>query len=68
MVKDPVQTSAILWQRPLKPHKLLIFFTNSVIFLKMGKHSDFRISSFQVEDAWRILQFKRKTEKYLKSL
>ena len=25
MVKDPVQTSAILWQRPLKPHKLLIF-------------------------------------------
>ena len=30
----------------------------------MGKHSDFRISSFQVEDAWRILQFKRKTEKF----
>ena len=29
----------------------------------MGKHSDFRISSFQVVDAWRILQFKRKTEK-----
>ena len=29
----------------------------------MGKHSDFRISSFQVLDAWRILQFKRKTEK-----
>ena len=28
----------------------------SVIFLKMGKHSDFRISSFQVVDAWRILQ------------
>ena len=38
----------------------------SVIFLKMGKHSDFRISSFQVVDAWRILQFKRKTEKYFK--
>ena len=32
----------------------------------MGKHSDFRISSFQVEDAWRILQFNRKTEKYFK--
>ena len=28
----------------------------------MGKHSDFRISSFQVVDAWRILLFKRKTE------
>ena len=27
----------------------------------MGKHSDFRISAFQVVDARRILQFKRKT-------
>ena len=45
-------------------YKLLIFFfTISVIFLKTGEHSDFRISSFQVVDAWRILQFKRKTEK-----
>ena len=44
----------------------LNFFTISVIFLKRGKHSDFRISSFQVEDAWRILQFNRKTEKYFK--
>ena len=25
MVTDPVQTSAILWQRPPKPYKLLIF-------------------------------------------
>ena len=32
----------------------------------MGKHSDFRISSLQVVDAWRILQFNRKTEKYFK--
>ena len=32
----------------------------------MGKHSDFRISSFQVVDAWRILQFNRKTENYFK--
>ena len=38
----------------------------SVIFLKMGKHSGFRISSFQVVDAWRILQLNRKTEKYFK--
>ena len=37
------------------------------MFLKTVKHSDFRISSFQVVDAWRILQFKRKTE-ILKSL
>ena len=29
----------------------------------MGKNSDFRISSFQVVDAWRILQFKRKNWK-----
>ena len=34
----------------------------------MGKHSDFRIRSFQVVDAWRILQFNRKTEKYFESL
>ena len=27
----------------------------------MGKHSDFRISAFQVVDARQILQFKRKT-------
>ena len=26
----------------------------------MGKRSDFRISSSQVVDAWRILQFQRK--------
>ena len=43
-----------------KAYKLLIFFTISVIFLKMGKHSDFRITSSQVVDAWRILQFQRK--------
>ena len=30
----------------------------------MGKHSDFRISSFQVVEALRISQFKRKTEKF----
>ena len=31
----------------------------------MGKHSDFRIRSFQVVDAWRILQEKKnKTENF----
>ena len=40
-VKDPYK----------RPYELLIFFTVSVIFLKMGKHGDFRISSFQVVDS-----------------
>ena len=35
-------------------------------FLIMGKHSNFRISAFQVVDELRILQFNRKTEKYFK--
>ena len=34
----------------------------------MGKHSDFRIRSFQVVDAWRILQGKKTKLKILKSL
>ena len=38
----------------------------SVIFLEMGKHSNFQISSLQVVDVWWILQFNRKTEKYFK--
>ena len=50
----------------LKINKLFIFFMISVIFLKMGKHSNFQISSFQVVDVWRILQFNRKNEKYFK--
>ena len=33
----------------------------------MGKHSSVRISSFQVVDAWRILQFGRKIDKYFKN-
>ena len=50
---------------PPKSYKLFkFFFTISVIFLKMGK---VLISSFQVVDAWRILQFNRKkNEKYFK--
>ena len=39
----------------------------SVIFLKIGKHSDFQISSFREVDAWWILISKWKTEKYFKS-
>ena len=54
MVKDPVQTSAILWQRPPKPYKLLIFsrlpwyswkWENIVIFelvpSKLRMHGEF---------------------------
>ena len=33
---------------------------------QMGKHSAFRIRSFQAVDPWQILQFNRKTEKYFK--
>ena len=33
---------------------------------QMGKHSDFRIRSFQTVDPWQILQLNRKTEKYFK--
>ena len=46
-----IQTSVILLQRHPKPYKLLIFFTISVIFPKMSKHSNFRISFLQVVDA-----------------
>ena len=34
----------------------------------MGKHSDFRISPFQVVDVWQILQFNEKMKSMLKSL
>ena len=34
----------------LKINKLFTFFMISVIFLKMGKHSNFQIGSFQVVD------------------
>ena len=50
----------------LKINKLFTFFMISVIFLKMGKHSNFQIISLQVVDVWRILQFNRKNEKYFK--
>ena len=55
-----------LWQCPPKPYKLLIFFTIPVIFV--GKHSDFRISSFQVVYAWRILQLTEKMKYIWKGL
>ena len=46
-----IQTSVILLQRHPNPSKLLIFFTISVIFPKMSKHNNFRISFLQVVDA-----------------
>ena len=48
-----LQTSLILRQRPPKPYKLLKFFMISVILFKMGKHSDFHLSFFQVIGGWR---------------
>ena len=56
----------ILLQHPPKPYKHLIFFSQFLCSENTQIHSDFRISSFQVENAWRILQFNRKTEKYFK--
>ena len=41
---------------PQKPYKLFKFFMISVIFFKMGKHSDFHLSVFQIVVAWRDLQ------------
>ena len=50
-----------MWWENILEH---ISFTISV---KIGRHSDVRISSLQVVDAWRILQINRKTEKYFKA-
>ena len=44
----------------LKINKLFVFFMISVIFLRMGKHINFRISSFQVVD---VDEFYSLTEK-----
>ena len=35
-------------QRPPKPYKTLKIFMISVILFKMGKHSDFHLSFFQI--------------------
>ena len=52
-----------MWWENILEH---ISFTISVILLKIGRHSNVRISSLRVVDAWRILQINRKTEKYFK--
>ena len=43
--------SNFLTRRPPKPYKLLKFFMISVILFKMGKHSDFYLSFFQIVGA-----------------
>ena len=63
-----IQTSLILRQRPPKPYKLLKFFMISVILFKMGKHSDFQLSSFQIVGAWRDFTVVTKLVKNFKSL
>ena len=63
-----IQTSLILRQRPPKPHKLLKFFMISVILFKMGKHSDFHLSFFQIVGAWRGFTVVTKMMKNFKSL
>ena len=56
-----IQTSLILWQLPSNK---LFFFSWFLWYSWTWANSDFRISSFQVVDLWRILQFIRKIEKY----
>ena len=65
MVKDPVQTVCNLWQRPPKPYKLLIF---SRLPWYSRKWANIVIFELVRSDAWRILQFNRKTEKYFKEI
>ena len=43
--------SLILRQRPPKPYKLLKFFMFFMILFKMGKHSDFYLSFFEIVGA-----------------
>ena len=63
-----IQTSLILRQRPPKPYELLKFFMISVILFKMGKHSDFHPSLFQIVSAWRDFTVVTKLMKNFKSL
>ena len=58
----------MLRQRPPKPYKLLKFFMISVILFKMGKHSDFHLSFFQIVGAWRDFTVVTKLMKNFKSL
>ena len=64
----PIQTSLILRQRPPKPYKLLQFFMISVRLFKMGKHSDFHLSFFQIVGAWRDFTVVTKLIKNFKGL
>ena len=63
-----IQTSLILRQRPPKSYKLLKFFMISVILFKMGKHSNFHLSYFQIVDAWRDFTVVTKLIRNYKSL
>ena len=63
-----IQTSLILRQRPPIPYRLLKFFMISVILFKMGKHSDFHLSFFQIVGAWRDFRVVTKLMKKFKSL
>ena len=66
MVKDPVQTSAILWQRPPKPYKLLIFSRLPWYSWKWANIVIFELVPSKLKMHGEFLQFNRKTEKYFK--
>ena len=51
-----------------KPYKLLKFFMISAILFKMGRHSDFHLSFFQIVGAWRDFTVVTKLMKNFKSL
>ena len=64
-LKIPYKPSAILWQRLPKPYKLLIF---SRLPWYSRKWANIVIFELVPSDAWRILQFNRKTEKFFKEI
>ena len=65
---NSIQTSLILRQRPPKPYKLLKCFMISVKLFKMGKHSNFHLSFFQIVGARRDFTVVTKLMKNFKSL
>ena len=64
-----IQTSLILRQRPPKRYKdINSLFMISQILFKMGKHSDFHLSFFQIVGAWREFTVATNLIKHFKSL
>ena len=67
-LKIPTNVSNFETASPKTICKLLKFFIISVILFKMGKHSDFYLSFFQIVGAWRDFTVVTKLMKNFKSL